>query len=324
MLDWNARAPRLLDEILSYDADIICLQEVEKPFYEDHLEPFLREQGYASHYYGRRRKPTDPVSGPEEGPTLSYRVPRFTLTRPPRLLRFGDYVAHLTSHPFWRQVSEREDGGILALLQDGGDGMILAGSVHLFWDPRFPDVKAGQAHILCAEVDEILRKTVGESNDALILIGGDFNSLPYKTKSDAFDTLRARADGTESPIVSGVYTLLSTGKLPTDHPDHPATRRGKRDEGHRVKEFTSCGLGLRSAAAAAWEIDPPLTTKIPSFSGCLDYVWMSRNNWTVASALEMPYKFDEKKMSGGDDFPPIPNEDYPSDHLAMAFQLYYS
>ena len=46
-LEWSsARMPRLIDEISSYQADILCLQEVERPFMEDELGPKLRSLGH--------------------------------------------------------------------------------------------------------------------------------------------------------------------------------------------------------------------------------------------------------------------------------------
>lgn len=41
-LQFTSRAPRLINEISNYKADILCLQEVERPFMEDELGPKLR------------------------------------------------------------------------------------------------------------------------------------------------------------------------------------------------------------------------------------------------------------------------------------------
>ena len=45
-LIWSSREPRIMAELDSYKADIICLQEVERPYMEDELGPWLREKGY--------------------------------------------------------------------------------------------------------------------------------------------------------------------------------------------------------------------------------------------------------------------------------------
>eukprot|EP00117_Sycon_ciliatum_P007904 scpid101975/ scgid4282/ Carbon catabolite repressor protein 4 homolog 1 len=44
-LNWEYRKGRLLKEILSYKADIVCLQEVEQKHFTEHFLPRLRDQG---------------------------------------------------------------------------------------------------------------------------------------------------------------------------------------------------------------------------------------------------------------------------------------
>lgn len=65
--------------------------------------------------------------------------------------------------------------------------------------------------------------------------------------------------------------------------------------------------------------EPPLTTRTPTFAGCLDYIWVSRGHWDVQCTLSLPY---EEPSTWVDpltdvDFAPIPNEEFPSDHIAM-------
>ena len=65
-------------------------------------------------------------------------------------------------------------------------------------DPRWPDIKAAQAHLLCRAVAAFLRQQplpwgLGESSSAAVpdvplVLSGDFNSLPFKRSSDQFDT----------------------------------------------------------------------------------------------------------------------------------------
>jgi mRNA deadenylase 3'-5' endonuclease subunit Ccr4 len=45
-LKFSSRSPRLLDELTSYAADILCLQEVERNYMEDELGPKLRSLGH--------------------------------------------------------------------------------------------------------------------------------------------------------------------------------------------------------------------------------------------------------------------------------------
>lgn len=115
--------------------------------------------------------------------------------------------------------------------------------------------------------------------------------------------------------------------------------------------FSTGGLRLRSVLAAAWGAEPPITNHTASFSGCLDYLWASQQHWQPVAALEMPYSWeaasappaagaagqlgdgrgegqagvdgvaaaDPAAISGR--LPPMPNERFPSDHLAVGAQL---
>ena len=56
---------------------------------------------------------------------------------------------------FWDLVRERLDGAVLALLKERqSQRLMLAACTHLYHDPRFPDVKAAQAELLCAQASE--------------------------------------------------------------------------------------------------------------------------------------------------------------------------
>ena len=70
--------------------------------------------------------------------------------RPPpanrvQAVRFADVVPPaLSGAKFWEAVKKREDGALLALLRDRASGRsLLAGCTHLYYDPRFPDIKVG-------------------------------------------------------------------------------------------------------------------------------------------------------------------------------------
>ena len=53
---------------------------------------------------------------------------------------------------FWDLVREREDGAVFALLREQRSGKAVAAAcTHLYHDPRFPDVKAAQAELLCQQ-----------------------------------------------------------------------------------------------------------------------------------------------------------------------------
>ena len=284
------------------------------------------------YYYGRRVKPTDPVPGKEEGVCLAFSQTRFREIAS-ETVRLSDHVDHLRtsrsaslsggdvisapgdSSGFWDVLVEREDGAVMALVEDvmHGKQLVLC-ATHLFWDPRYPDIKAAQASILCGVVRQFMHRNAGvDGQDAVpVIFAGDFNALPVKAESDEFDQIPPG-----EKHVSAVYEILSKGHLPTDHFEHPAMRRRSesRKELQRMS-LSSHGLLLTSAAVSAWGEEPPFTNKTKKFWGCLDYVFYSRDDFDVVEALEMPYEWQSASS-----FDALPNERWPSDHLAMAFAL---
>ncbi len=59
MLNWEPRWGRLLNEILSLESDILCLQEVDFEHYESHFVPSLRQHGYKGIYKKRTNDKND-------------------------------------------------------------------------------------------------------------------------------------------------------------------------------------------------------------------------------------------------------------------------
>ncbi len=82
------------------------------------------------------------------------------------------------------------------------------------------------------------------------------------------------------------------------------------------------GIPLISAYAARLGHEPPITNNTASFRGTLDYIWLAgAGDFSVASVLEMPYadsalKPDDVRLA------PMPDETFPSDHLAIAAKLH--
>ncbi|GLC54912.1 hypothetical protein PLESTB_000919400 [Pleodorina starrii] len=241
--------------------------------------------------------------------------------------------SHRGNSEFWSVFTRRQEGAILALLRHKpSQRPLLAAVTHLFWNPAFPDVKAFQAAVLCREIAAFLRQHAEGAGEAAagevpVILAGDFNSLSRKRLPDAFDPKIPRGpDG----LVSGVYTLLTRGSLPPDHPDHPATRRRPGETSNadfRGVTLTTSGVNLTSAYRLANGRDPPLTTRTTTFAGCLDYIFVSPAHFDVTSTLELPYAMSPASCDAVRDpltdvrFPPIPSSEFPSDHLSLVALL---
>lgn len=121
-------------------------------------------------------------------------------------------------------------------------------------------------------------------------------------------------------INSGVYSLFENGVVDKSHHEHPATRHDFQEMASQ--QFTTAGLQLNSAYAAGNDQqEPPLTTQTAWFKGCLDYIFLSSGHWTVTHVLDMPYRVVEGIEPQVEGFGPIPDGEFPSDHLAMGCQI---
>ena len=81
------------------------------------------------------------------------------------------------------------------------------------------------------------------------------------------------------------------------------------------------GIALTSAYLACRGNEPPITNNTASFRGALDYVWFGgADDFSVSSVLELPYA-ETSPRPEDIDLLPMPNEHFPSDHLAVGATL---
>lgn len=74
LLEWELRRKRLQKELIDYDADLLCLQDVERSIYHQQLEPWFLENGYEGIYYC---KPPETEEGFQDGVALFYKASIF-------------------------------------------------------------------------------------------------------------------------------------------------------------------------------------------------------------------------------------------------------
>lgn len=114
-------------------------------------------------------------------------------------------------------------------------------------------------------------------------------------------------------LISGVYQLLTTGLLSTDHSHHPNTRNC-----HIEPKLNFPLFQLSQSFISVYNLllfnEPKFTNKTEKFNGCLDYIFIS-DHFEVINILELPYDNNNEKSVLS--FSTIPNQFFPSDHLAL-------
>lgn len=162
------REPVLHREILSHNADILCLQEVDRL---EQLLPVLQKAGY-SHHFG---------SGPGKlhGSIIAYKAQRFSLVAEKVVYYDEERVRTDGSELGQRGVSfkTRNIGMIVALEANNNqsDSLVVA-TTHLFWHPKYTYERARQAALLIREVSRF--KVDHAVEEWPCIVAGDFNFPP--------------------------------------------------------------------------------------------------------------------------------------------------
>ncbi|KAM3860967.1 protein angel homolog 2 [Diretmus argenteus] len=167
VLSWENRLPNLLAEIQHYNADVVCLQEVQEDHYHTQIRPALQRLGYQCEYKKRTgRKP--------DGCAVVFKSSRLSLlsSNPVEFFRPGN------------DLLDRDNVGLVLLLrpndgigQSDPSAFICIANTHLLYNPRRGDIKLAQLAILLAEIHRMSRLPDGSTSP--VVVCGDFNSTPW-------------------------------------------------------------------------------------------------------------------------------------------------
>ncbi|XP_007647240.2 protein angel homolog 2 isoform X1 [Cricetulus griseus] len=163
VLHWSFRFPNILKEIKHFDADVLCLQEVQEDHYGTEIRPSLESLGYHCEYKMKTgRKP--------DGCAICFKHSKFSL---------------LSVNPveFCRRdipLLDRDNIGLVLLLQPrtphAASPSICVANTHLLYNPRRGDIKLTQLAMLLAEISSVAHRKDGSF--CPIVMCGDFNSVP--------------------------------------------------------------------------------------------------------------------------------------------------
>ncbi|SCO65128.1 carbon catabolite repressor protein 4, putative [Plasmodium vivax] len=170
---------------------------------------------------------------------------------------------------------------------------------HIHWDPAYADVKAFHSYFIVEELSQFVRSALGWFPFVPQLLVGDFNSTP-RLHSEG-----PPADGQ----LSGVYELITTGRLSTKHPHHPAQLR--KDEAF-LKYPDLCVDPFQSAFKEVNGAEPAFTNKTEAFSGCIDFIFFK--GLIPLSAQTVPGDLGKGEV--------LPNGKIPSDHLLLVSEFF--
>ncbi|KAI6002916.1 Endonuclease/exonuclease/phosphatase [Pisolithus albus] len=314
-LSWDYRKELILTEVMTYDADFLCLQEVDIAQYEDYFVKHLQGQDYEGIYYpkSRYRTMSDIERRQVDGCATFYKASKYQLVER-QLIEFSTVAMQRPdfkkTDDMFNRVLGKDHIAVTCLFENKKTGTrVIVANAHIHWDPNFRDVKLVQAALLVEEIETI---------------AAYFSKLPPRPPISLDDQLGPSrppptySDGTKIPTIicgdfnsipsSGVWEFLSTGSVPPDHPDFMSHLYGKyTTEGPKHR------LSLKSAYAAAGDIS--LTNYTPRFQGVIDYIWYSAGNLSVNAVLGEVDKGYLEKVVG------FPNVHFPSDHVCLVSEF---
>lgn len=191
----SRRMPLLLHEILAYQGDIICLQEVDEFIYNDLLRPVLEYRGYQGYFSVKQ------TSGTQEGCATFWSLKRFQKAQPDdcKTFRIGHLLAAYGGfRPDDLEWSESVAGicqlletrpDLLSTIRDKlghvvqivhltdkqGNNRLVVGNTHLFFHPNGNHIRMLQCFAVCKQL-ALERHTRGTIHREPIILCGDLNT----------------------------------------------------------------------------------------------------------------------------------------------------
>uniref|UniRef100_A0A061SKX5 CCR4-NOT transcription complex subunit 6 n=1 Tax=Tetraselmis sp. GSL018 TaxID=582737 RepID=A0A061SKX5_9CHLO len=315
-LAWSYRKQNLLRELLSYKADIMCLQEVQSDHYEHFLAPELQRAGYTPIFKKKTTEVFTNNSYAIDGCATFFRRDKFSLVKKYEV-EFNKAALSLVEtlqNPAQKKAALsrllKDNVALIAVLEatEASRQLICVANTHIHSNPELNDVKLWQVHTLLKGLEKI-----AASADIPMLVAGDFNSTPG----------------------SAAHHLLVNHVVEKNHPDLMNDPFGINKPHEKLVHDLSLASAYSAFADAAdtsdevekqrQQLDPNYFE--PKFSNTtreenltLDYILYTMNALVPVSLLELPSEAELEQHAPGCR---LPCPDFSSDHIALMAEFQY-
>lgn len=200
-LKWSTRSQVLLSEFKHYDADILCLQELDFVQYNSYWRKMLAQLGYDMKYYRADTK--------NHGLAIAYKSDKFICKHQ----SFVYYDKELSGDLAPR--TSTQNIGFLACLEFTPNVLskysnikrngIIIGTTHLFWHPFGTFERTRQTYLILKKFKEFqsTMNTLKDNNNGWYnFFAGDFNSQPFDAPYLSITAKPVKYSG-RAPIVLG-------------------------------------------------------------------------------------------------------------------------
>ncbi|KAL3283062.1 hypothetical protein HHI36_006220 [Cryptolaemus montrouzieri] len=287
------RKQLVLKELLGYNADILCLQEVDRKIFKHELQPILSYLGFEGDYAMKGREVA-------EGEACFYRSDKFLKLESSRVV-FSEHIDKdpLYSH-IWLKICENEK--LVSRFMDlsttlqtnllqskhNKNELLLVANTHLYFHPDADHIRLLQAGLAITYLEHCLKhfkKEYPERRISLVFCG-DFNSVPE----------------------CGIFKLFTAGSVPSDFIDY----RSNPEEAVENLQIEQ-KIPLASACGT-----PQYTNFTVGFADCLDYIFYQKDNLKVCQVVPLPSNEELTENIA------LPSIVFPSDHVALISDLEWS
>ncbi|XP_043242342.1 2',5'-phosphodiesterase 12-like isoform X2 [Amphibalanus amphitrite] len=289
------RKQLIVKELMGYNGDIVCLQEVDKKVYEGDLEPMFETAGLEGVFTPKGGQVT-------EGLVCFYRSSKLRMVDTERVV-LGEMVSE---DPLYADVEKdcaqndqlRErltkrtqtlQVNVLDVVPppdaDRPPRRLVVANTHLYFHPNADHIRALQIGICMRHLERLIERlrTEEPGREVALLFCGDFNSCPE------FSVLR----------------LMTTQRLEEDLQDF-SSAPGEEVHGvsfqHPYRIASACGT-------------PEYTNYVDKFRGCLDYIFYMTDFMDVQQVVPLPSHEEVTRHTA------LPSVVIPSDHLALVADL---
>ncbi|XP_065701508.1 2',5'-phosphodiesterase 12 [Patagioenas fasciata] len=283
-LELDYRQNLLKKELAGYNADLICLQEVDKSVFVDSLAPALDAFGLEGLFRIKEKQ--------HEGLATFYRRAKFSLLSQ-HDIAFSDALLsdplhkelcdRLAKYPLVQEkVLQRSSVLQVSVLQSTTDPSrkICVANTHLYWHPKGGNIRLIQIAVALSHIRHVACDLYPSIP---IIFCGDFNSTPW----------------------SGTYSFISSGHVAEDHEDWVSSGEDERCNmalRHPFQLLSACG-------------EPAYTNYVGGFHGCLDYIFIDRTALEVEQVIPLPSHEEVTTHQA------LPSVSHPSDHIALVCDL---
>ncbi|XP_057548292.1 carbon catabolite repressor protein 4 homolog 1-like [Amaranthus tricolor] len=304
-LTWEYRRKNLLDEIMLYDADILCLQEVQSDHFKNFFKPELEKYGYSAVYKKRIREVYTGNGYTTDGCAIFFRNHLFRHIISYEL-EYSKTALSLMGKldPIMRNqagVRVIKDNVALVVILEMVDNAaenaspfsrLCVVNTHIYAGRGFPDVKLLQVSDLINEIEKIIDPRMP------LFICGDLNSLPGS-----------------DPYVLLTKSMVNPNSTDTTDPLHIFERLKLQHSMRLASAYASAYLKAVNDSEGKTMItmdpkthEPFFTSLNQSRGSTLDYIFYTEDSLEVKGILELPNLMSVATL---------PTPFWSSDHIAL-------